>query len=53
MLFTLVIPEWQVNHEFVEHTCKVMGKRLTEKEGEDGTLYRPEFQIEYVVNGAK
>ena len=53
MLFTLVIPEWQVNHEFVEHTCKIVGKRLAEKESEDGPLYRPEFQIEYVFNGAK
>lgn len=52
-LFTLVIPEWQVNHEFVEHTCKVVGKKLAEKEGEDGTLYRPEFQIEYTVNGVE
>ena len=51
MLFTLVIPEWQVNHEFVEHTCKIIGKRLAEKEGEDGTLYQPEFQIKYTVNG--
>jgi hypothetical protein len=51
MLSTLVIPEWQVNHEFVEHNCKVMGRRLDEKEDKGGMLYRPEFQIEYTVNG--
>ena len=51
MIFTLVIPEWQVNNEFVEHTCKVIGKRLAEKEDKDGPLYWPEFQIEYSVNG--
>jgi hypothetical protein len=52
MLFELVIPEWQVNHEFVPHACKIIGKRLNEKEGEDGPLYQAEFQIEYTVNGA-
>ncbi len=53
LLFTFVIPEWRVNNEFVEHTCKVVGKRLAETEGEDGPLYRPEFQIEYVVGGVQ
>lgn len=53
MISTLVIPEWQVNHEFAEYNCKVVGRRLDEKEGESGTLYRPEFQIEYAVNGVE
>jgi hypothetical protein len=53
MLFTLVIPEWQVNHEFVENTCTIIGKRLDEKVGDDGTLYRPEFQIKYTVNNVE
>jgi len=53
MLFTLVIPEWQANHEFVEYKCKIVGKRLAEKEGDEGPLYRPEFQIEYTVGGVE
>jgi hypothetical protein len=51
MISTLVIPEWQVNHEYVEHTCTVIGKRLAEEEGKGGILYKPEFQIKYDVNG--
>jgi hypothetical protein len=51
MLTTLVIPEWQVNHEYVEHTCTIIGKRLAETEGKGGILYKPEFQIKYDVNG--
>jgi hypothetical protein len=47
----LVVPEWRVNHEFVETTCKVLDKRVTEKQGDDGPLYRPEIRIEYEVDG--
>jgi hypothetical protein len=46
-----VVPEWRVNHEFVETTCKVLDKRVAEKQGEDGPLYRPEIKIEYEVDG--
>jgi hypothetical protein len=53
MLFTLVIPEWRVNHEYAEHTCKIVGKRLAETESQDGPLYRAEFQIEYTINGVE
>ncbi len=52
MLISVIIPEWQVNYEFVEHTCKIIGKQLAEKDDKDGTLYRAEFQIEYSLNGA-
>ena len=51
MIFTLVVPEWRVNHDFVEHQCNIVGKRLAETEGDEGTLYRPEFEIEYTING--
>ena len=46
---TLVVPEWRVNHEFVESTCKVLDKQIGEKWGEDGPLYWPEIRIEYGV----
>lgn len=47
----LVVPEWRVNNEFVETTCKVLEKRIGEKQGEDGPIYRPEIKIEYEVSG--
>jgi hypothetical protein len=51
LFLTLVIPEWRVNHEFVRQTCTVRGARVRQKESEDGTLYRPEVEIEYAVDG--
>jgi hypothetical protein len=47
---TLVIPEYRANHVFVEHRCVVRDKQLARKETPDGTLFRPEIRIEYVVN---
>jgi hypothetical protein len=44
-----VIPEWRVNHGFVEHTCTVVEKRIVEVQGEKGLLYRPEVKIKYEV----
>jgi hypothetical protein len=52
MLSRLVLPEWQVNHEFVETTCRVLDKRIAEMQGEDGPLYRSEFYIKYEVGVA-
>jgi hypothetical protein len=51
LLVFLVVPEWRVNHEFVETTCRVEQKRLGQTDAEDGTLYRPELKIEYQVQG--
>jgi Protein of unknown function (DUF3592) len=51
MISTLIIPEWQVNHEFVEQSCKIIGRKLDKIEDKNETLYRPLFQIEYTVNG--
>ena len=48
------MPEWRVNHEFVETTCRVLGKQIGEKDfGEDGLLYRPEIKIRYEVGGVE
>ena len=47
-----VLPDWKANHEFVETSCKVIDKRIGEKDfHEDGVLYRPEIKIEYEVDG--
>jgi hypothetical protein len=51
-LFALqVIPQWRANHEFVAHPCRVLDTRVGQKETGDGTLYRPEIQIQYEING--
>ena len=47
----LIVPEWRVNHGFVEHTCKVVEKRVAEVQSEKGLLFRPEVKIEYEVQG--
>jgi hypothetical protein len=52
LLLQFVLPEWRVNHEFVATTCKVLDKRIGERHGEDGPLFRPELKIEYEAGGA-
>jgi hypothetical protein len=51
VLYKWVVPEWRVNHEFVPHTCKVLNKRIAEKDSEDGPVYRAEVNIEYQIGG--
>jgi hypothetical protein len=53
LYFTVVVPQWQANTEFVSHRCRVLDKRIGEKEGDDGTLYRPEIQVEYSIDDEK
>jgi len=52
LLQLLVIPEWRVNHDFVEHTCVVLKERIAENASDDGTTYRPEFLVRYDFDGA-
>lgn len=47
----LVVPEWRVNHEFIETTCRIEQKRVGQIESEEGALYRPELKLEYQVDG--
>jgi hypothetical protein len=51
LLAIAFLPEWRVNHEFVEHPCAVLDTRVKEIEGAEGPLYRPEVEIEYTVDG--
>jgi hypothetical protein len=51
LLYGIVLPEWRANHEFVEHTCVVLDKRLAERENHEDKLYRPEVKIRYGING--
>ena len=51
MLSNYVVPEWRANHEFVETTCRVVGKQIGEKDFGEGPLYRPEIKIQYEVGG--
>ena len=49
LLSTLVVPEWRVNHRFVEGECVVLGKRLRERVDGSQKTYRPELLIAYEV----
>jgi hypothetical protein len=51
MLTHVVLPQWRVNHEFVETTCKVLDKRIGQQRDADGLVYRPEFYVKYEVGG--
>ena len=53
VLVRVVVPEWRANHQFVEHRCLVLDKRLGTQAGSDGTRYRPEIRIQYTVGGEK
>src|SRR5208337_527376 len=44
----LIIPEWRVNHGFIEHPCKVIEKRVKR---EKGSLFQPDVKIDYEVQG--
>jgi hypothetical protein len=48
-LGTWFLPTWRVNHAFVEHTCTVRDKRISEKTEGQLTQYLPEVRIEYQV----
>jgi hypothetical protein len=49
MFFWLVVPQWQVSHRFIPHTCVVLDTRVRKHPTED--LFRPEVKIEYQVDG--
>ena len=51
ILVTLVIPEWRVNRQFVEHGCLVVDKAVGQIKDDRGTLYRPEIKIRYQIGG--
>ena len=47
----LIIPEWRVNHDFLETTCKVVEKKVDPVGDEKGVLFQPKVEIEYEVKG--
>ncbi len=44
----LIVPDWRVNHGFLEHTCKVIEKRV---KSDESPLFQPEVKIDYEVQG--
>ncbi len=50
VVVSLVIPEWRANNEFVKQTCDVVDARVGSKQGDDGTVFRPEIQVEFQVD---
>ncbi|MGD9646068.1 MAG: DUF3592 domain-containing protein [Pirellulales bacterium] len=51
LLATLIVPEWRVNHSFVEGRALVLEKRLRETNEGEPQSYRPEVLIRYDVDG--
>jgi hypothetical protein len=53
-LIVIVLPEWKVNHDYLESRCVVLEKRLAKNVGRRaGRLCRPEFLIRYTVAAAE
>lgn len=48
ILLKISIPEWRVNHQFVETTCKVVSTQVAT---DDAGLKRPEFEVAYKAEG--
>lgn len=53
IVYGMIIPEWRVNHEFAETSCRVLEKRIGTSRGDDSTTYRPEIHIAYKVHGQR
>ncbi len=51
LLVTLIVPEWRVNHSFVEASALVLETRLRTTEEDEPHSYRPEVHIRYEVDG--
>jgi hypothetical protein len=51
IFFVLVRPEWRANHNYIEHRCTVLNKRMGVNRGDESTTYRPEIYVRYVVDG--
>ena len=46
-----VRPEYRVNQEFEQTEGRIIDKRLIVTQDRTGTVYRPEFHVNYEVNG--
>lgn len=42
------IPEWRINHDYVPHACRVLGKRVVEVPDERGG-FRPELWLQFAL----
>ncbi|MBN2473416.1 MAG: DUF3592 domain-containing protein [Pirellulales bacterium] len=45
----LLIPQWQVQQEYVQGTCTVLHKRSEPTQDDDGTTHQPGIHVEYQV----
>lgn len=54
LVLSMIVPEIRANSAFIQHTCKVVDKRIGEStDSEGGTTYRPEIRIEYTVRNER
>jgi len=51
LLVDWILPEWHANLGFEKGECRVVATRVSPKKQEGATLYRPEVQIRYTVEG--
>jgi hypothetical protein len=49
VLYKFVVPEWRINHDFLSNDCKVLNKRIDERNDENGPVYLAEIKIEHRV----
>ncbi len=47
----VVLPQYHANAKYLQNDCVVLDKRISEGRGDNGKTYRPEFQIQYQVDG--
>lgn len=53
LLAILVVPEWRVNHSYVETEGKVVEKFVASDSTSEGTVYRPQIKVRYEASGRK
>ncbi|NIP69293.1 MAG: DUF3592 domain-containing protein, partial [Planctomycetales bacterium] len=52
ILYWVLLPQWQVNRNFVESRCTVVAVPGAEaRETSSGTVYRPRIPVEFVLEG--
>ncbi|MDH3719580.1 MAG: DUF3592 domain-containing protein, partial [Planctomycetota bacterium] len=52
ILYWVLLPQWQINRNFVENRCTVVAAPGADaRETSEGTVYRPKIPIEFIVDG--
>lgn len=49
VLLQFTIPELRVNRDYIETSCRVVDRRIDQREHHDGPVFAPEFRLQYAV----